>query len=59
MITENDPTLYVVKINGVDISPRYPTPQLAESFVFRLPMEQQAVAQIVPVTNTGTQVLFG
>jgi len=62
MITEvpqSGSTKYVVKINGQVLSPTYPSRQLAESFVFQLSSDKQAIAEIVSVTGDGKQILFG
>lgn len=58
-INEVEETKYVVKVNGAIVSPMYATPHLAEDAVKMLKEEHQAIAEIVPVTANGQEVLFG
>lgn len=54
----NDQIYYVVKVNGVAVTP--PTTQaLAEAKRAELPKESQHLAEVVPVTTDGKQILFG
>ena len=49
---------YVVKVNGAEVSPRYTTPQAADNALQMLSEEHQAIAEIVPVTSNGQQMLL-
>lgn len=49
---------YVVKVNGAEVSPRYNTPQAADNALQMLSEEHQAIAEIVPVTSNGQQMLL-
>ena len=57
-IKEDEQIHYVVKVNGVAISSPT-TRSLAEQQKLNLPTESQALAEIIPVTSEGKQVLFG
>jgi hypothetical protein len=59
MITENLPTVYSVKVNGVVVCSNVPSRQLAEAAVMNLPPEQRIIAEIVTMTGDGKVVLFG
>jgi hypothetical protein len=50
---------YVVKVNGEEVSPRVDTIGLAENYVKQLNPNHQSIAEVVQVTLTGKQVLFG
>lgn len=55
---EVDQVSYVVKVNGVAIST--PTSRaLAEQQKNNLPEESRLLAEVVPVTSDGNQILFG
>ena len=49
---------YVVKVNGNPMSSPM-TKMLAEEYVKKLHANQQSLAEIVPVTDTGKEMLFG
>ena len=59
MITEVSPTQFVVKVNGQVVRGPLPSRHLAEAALFSLPQDQQSLAEIVPTTTDGKQVLFG
>lgn len=59
MITEVSPTRYVVKINGRIVGLPQPTRPLAEAFILSLPVEQRTIAEIVPVSVDGKELLLG
>lgn len=59
MLTEVSPTFFAIKVNGQIVHANIPSRQLAEATLFQLPLDQRAVAEIVPVTSTGQTVLFG
>jgi len=50
---------YVVMVSGQEVSPRYATPQAAESMIQHLSEAHQSIAEVVPVTDTGNQLLLG
>lgn len=56
---KEDETKYVVKVHGNICSPPYPTPSLAEDMIKLLSEEHQAIAEIVPVTSDGKEILLG
>lgn len=59
MLTEIDSTKFSVVVRGRVVSTNIATRNLAEAVILTLPAEQRAVAEIVPVTADGKQVLFG
>lgn len=59
MLTEVNSTMYSVTVQGRVIATNIPSRTLAEATLFTLPPDQRAVAEIVPVTGDGKQVLFG
>lgn len=59
MLTEINNTLYVVKVGGVPVCQPQSSARLAESILLSLPPEQRALAEVVPVTANGSQLLLG
>jgi hypothetical protein len=60
MIQDSENKVYwVLMVNGVQQSLRYESKALAEMQKANLPLTEQANAQIVPVAESGSQVLFG
>lgn len=59
MLTEVNSTMYSVVVQGRVVATNIPSRTLAEATIFTLPADQRAVAEIVPVTSEGKQVLFG
>lgn len=59
LIDDENTLRYVVMVNGVEVSPRYQTPQLAEMQLINLAENQQAIAEVVPVTEGGAKLLLG
>jgi len=60
MITDDmDVVYYVVKVNGVAVSTRFTERMMAEMAKNNLPEEQKMLAEVVPVTTDGKQVLLG
>lgn len=59
MLTEIDQTLFAIRVNGVIIASSLPSRTLAEAHLLTLSADQRAVAEIVPMTSQGKQVLFG
>lgn len=56
--TQQQETQWIVKVNGqVRSAPL--TKALAESFVQKLPLTEQSIAQIVPATSGGQEILLG
>jgi hypothetical protein len=56
---KEDETRYAVKCNGQIVSPPYPTVALAENAMTMLSEVHQSVAEIIPVTADGKEILFG
>jgi len=50
---------YVVRVNGAEVSPRYTTPQAADAALQLLSEEHRAIAEVVPVTSNGNELLLG
>ena len=50
---------YIIKINGVPVSAPFGDKMLAEQAKNNLPEEQRILAEVVPITNDGKQVLLG
>lgn len=59
MFLNENPTMYNVLVNGSVVARNLPSHMIAENVVASLTTEQRAVAQIVPVTVSGQQILFG
>ena len=59
LINEQEQVRYVIKVNGVTVSVPFATKPLAEAHIGNLPPEQQVIAEIVPMTESGKQILFG
>ncbi len=59
MLTEVNSTMYSVVVQGKVVAANIPSRTLAEATIFTLPADQRAIAEIVPVTSEGKQVLFG
>lgn len=59
MLAEVQPTLFQVRVAGRVIANNLPSRQLAEATIFTLPVDQRALAEIVPVTNDGRSILLG
>jgi hypothetical protein len=59
MITETTPMLYSVRVNGVTVCANMPSRSLAEAAILNLPLDQRAIAEVVPTTAEGKVVLFG
>ena len=55
---EIDNVKYIVKVNGVAVTPPT-TLALAEQHKMAMPAESQPLAEVVPVTGDGNQILFG
>ena len=50
---------YAVMVKGIQVSPSFPTPQLAENYIKQMPVVTQTEAQIISVTPDGQQLLLG
>lgn len=56
---DNTELRYVVMVNGQEVSARYTTPQAAEGMLEHLSEAHRSIAEIVPVTGDGNQLLLG
>lgn len=60
MIREQQTPKYQVKLKtGMVLSALFESRFSAEQFLLALPVEQRIIAEIVPVTTEGQQILFG
>lgn len=60
LLTDNQhETKFVVKVNGKVRTTPLASRSLAESAIQNLPLEEQAVAKIVPITEDGQEILLG
>lgn len=60
MVTDSGEVVYyVVRVDGQNITQPVSSQQLAEMEKMRLDPQQQQVAEVVPVTANGQQLLFG
>jgi len=60
LITDDmDVVYYVIKVNGVQVSTKFTERMMAEMAKNNLPDEQKMIAEVVPVTAEGNQVLLG
>jgi hypothetical protein len=59
MLTEVSPTFWAVRVNGRIVASNLPSQRLAEHTILSLPPEQQRVAEVVPMTSSGQQILLG
>jgi hypothetical protein len=60
LITDDiDVVYYVIKVNGVSVSGNFTEQMAAELAKNNLPEEQKMLAEVVPVTAEGKQVLLG
>lgn len=50
---------YVVKLNGMVASSKYPTRFLAEQHLVNLPAESRLIAEVVTVDKFGKELLLG
>ena len=50
---------YAIMINGQPVGPKYASMQIAEAQIALLSEAHQSIAEIVPVTVDGNQLLFG
>lgn len=58
LINEQEQLKYAIKINGKVVSILFTSKMLAEQHLNNLPQEQQMIAEVVPVTKDGRQILF-
>jgi len=56
-MSSNNEVQYIVKVNGVAITAPT-TKELAEQQKMGLPEASKVLAEVVPVTNDGKQILF-
>jgi len=60
LITDStNKVFYVIKINGMEVSARFPTTISAEMAMMSLTEAEQKVAIIVPIVESGDQLLLG
>lgn len=59
MLTEVDEVKYVVKIQNQVIAGPFSSLALANAHTLNLPVHQQALAEVAPVTAEGKQLLLG
>ena len=59
ILTDNQQIYYVVRVNGANITAPVTSKMVAESSLNSLPPETQSIAEVVPVTADGKELLFG
>ena len=59
IVNEVQETRYAVKVNGQIVSPLYVTPNGAEDMIKLLSEAHQSIAEVVPCTPDGQELLFG
>lgn len=59
LLTEQTPLKFAVVVNGVQIGPSQPTRNLAEALILNLSPDQRLIAEIKPVTLSGSELLLG
>jgi len=59
MIENTEQVYYAVSVNGNICSPKYVTAEGAQDQIKLLSESDQAIAEVVPVTYNGKQLLFG
>lgn len=58
-LQENNKVMYVIKVRGQVVSIPYTSPTLAEQNISLLSPEHQMIAEVVPVTEDGKEILLG
>jgi hypothetical protein len=58
-LTEIDQVKYVVLVDGVRVGIPQPSQRLAELYLLSLPLAEQERATIVPINESGKQLLLG
>lgn len=59
IIKEQDDVRYVIKMNGNVISEQFANRAIAENAVMSMPADLRPSVTIVPVSPTGSEMLFG
>ena len=60
ILTDNEETvMYVVMVEGREVTTRFTTPQMAEMQIQNLSEDMKTKAAVVPVTESGAQLLLG
>lgn len=59
ILNDNTVIYYVVRINGKDVTVPFSSPQLAEMEKSKLAPDLQMIAEVVPVTAEGKELLLG
>ena len=58
-IHEVEETKFIIKVNGQVVSVPFTSRTLAEQNIGNLPVNQQMIAEVVAVNNSGQELLFG
>ena len=59
ILTDQTVVYYEVRVNGVAVSPKLESQMIAVAEKAKLPAETQAIAEVVPVTADGKELLLG
>lgn len=59
ILTDNTVIYYIVRVNGQNMSVPFNSVQLAEMEKAKLPPDMQMIAEVVPVTSEGKELLLG
>ena len=59
MLTEIQQTQYKIVVRGATVATNIPSRQLAEATLLTLNESDRSLAEILPITSDGKQVLFG
>jgi hypothetical protein len=59
MLHEVDEVKYVVRVKGTIVSIQFTSQAVAEQHIANLPLDQQMIAEVVPVTGAGQELLLG
>jgi len=59
ILNDNTVIYYVVRVNGQNMTIPFNSMQLAETEKMKLAPELQAIAEVVPVTAEGKELLLG
>ena len=59
ILTDGTSVYYVVRVNGKEVTQKVATQLLAEMEKQKLSPEMQAIAEVVPVTASGADLLLG
>lgn len=59
ILNDNTVIYYVVRVNGQNMTIPFNSRQMAESEIVKLAPDLQALAEVVPVTAEGKELLLG